>query len=249
VTRVGRYPFAKGPLVGYSYSVARALVDSPELDQDERHALVDRKRKVAEPMAPFAHSLLLSAEALDSMPTPHPAIAGVPLTNVVTGQLYSNPKRKMHPTNAVVFDDIYYGYLVMKTFSNRSLALVNARLSEVDKTKPLEERLDTQGGWARIYHKLKTSVRFGWVNKTRTLNALKQHVRSKYACVRRQRLFIFSVWQVRGLHVTSALDAVPSRLAPLSHANLTTCCERWIYCEASAAPRLRRGRRQRQKEN
>ena len=40
----GRYPFAKGPLVGYSYSVASALVNMPELDEDEKYALVGRKR-------------------------------------------------------------------------------------------------------------------------------------------------------------------------------------------------------------
>ena len=40
----GPYPFAKGPLVGYSHSVASTLVSLPELDQDERYALEDRKR-------------------------------------------------------------------------------------------------------------------------------------------------------------------------------------------------------------
>ena len=161
---------------------------------------------------------------------------------MVTGQVYTNPRRAVHPSHAVIFDDIYFGYLVMRSFSNRSLTLVNARLSEVDKKKPLEERLDTLKGWARIYHKLKTDVRFGWINQTRTLDALKHNVRSKFGCVRRQGLRnIFSVWQVRGLHMTSASSAAPGQLGGLSHANLTRCCERWSYCESAGVMRPRRG--------
>lgn len=159
----------------------------------------------------------------------------------MTGNVYTNTRRAIHPSHAVIFDDIYFGYLVFRAFSNRSLTLVNARLSEVDKSKPLEERLDTLSGLVRIYHKLKTDVRFGWINQTRTLNALKQRVRSKFACLRRQgRNNIFSVWQVRGLTSTSNTAQAPGEFGVLSHANLTTCCERWSYCDGSGGPRPRR---------
>ena len=84
------------------------------------------------------------AEALTSHHSRRDPIAGVPLTNVVTGNMYTNTRRALHPSHAVVFDDIYFGYLVFRAFSNRSLTLVNALLSEVDKKKPLEERLIAQ---------------------------------------------------------------------------------------------------------
>lgn len=40
----GPYPFAKGPLVAFSYSVASRLVALPELDADEAYAVGERKR-------------------------------------------------------------------------------------------------------------------------------------------------------------------------------------------------------------
>ena len=113
--------------------------------------------------------------------------------------------------------------MVLRAFSNRSLTLVNARLSEVDKSKPIADRLDTQGGTTRIYHKLKTSLRFGWINQTRTLDALRHQVRGQLKC-----FGVRGLRKVRGLHLTSTNAA--GDLGVPSHANLTDCCEACSWC-------------------
>ena len=143
---------------------------------------------------------------------------------MVTGNLYNTTRRKAHPSHVVVFDDIYFGYLVMRAFANRRLTLVHAHLSEVDKSKPVGERLDPQNGTVRIYHKLKTQLRFGWINNTRTLDALRQNVRGTFDCFR-----VRGLHKVRGLHLTSTSAA--GELGVTSHANLTECCERWTFCD------------------
>ena len=40
---VGPYPFAKGPLVAYSHSVAEVVVGMKALERDEKYALTGRK--------------------------------------------------------------------------------------------------------------------------------------------------------------------------------------------------------------
>lgn len=203
----GPFPFAKGPLVGFSYSVADRIVRLPELAADEVWALGDRKR--------------------------------VPLRNVVSGTLHE-PRRAVHPRKAIVFDDIYFGYLCMRAIASAPLLLVNAHLSEFDKSIP--ERFDKHG--ARIYHKLKTAERFGMLNKSAAVRmALQKHVRTRFKCSRRaRRESLLDAWQVRGLHLTSSNAAsVPGaqhelhdgglQLRSAQNANLTTCCQQWLYCE------------------
>ena len=97
---VGPYPFAKGPLVAFSHSVASRLVSLPELAEDEQYALGGRRR--------------------------------TPLVNVIDGRLYPITKGG-HPRRAVVFDDIYYGYLLLRAYRHANLSLVHARISEFDK--------------------------------------------------------------------------------------------------------------------
>ena len=192
--------------MGFSHSVAERIVRLPELAADEAWALGDRKR--------------------------------VPLRNVVSGLLHE-ARRGVHPRKAIVFDDIYFGYLCMRALASASLLLVNARLSEFDKSIP--ERFDKRG--ARIYHKLKTAERFGVLNKSAAVRmALQKHVRTRFKCSRRaRRENLLDAWQVRGLHLTSSNAAgVPGaqqlqdgglQLRSVQNANLTTCCQQWVFCE------------------
>ena len=108
---VGPYPFAKGPLVVYSRSVAERLVGLPQFDADEAHALSTRKTST--------------------------------LRNAVSGRL-SPSRSARHPSKSIVFDDIYYGYLVLLAYAREPLALVHARLSEYRKDK--YTRINTHGG-------------------------------------------------------------------------------------------------------
>ena len=128
---VGPYPFAKGPLVVYSRSVAARLVSLPQFADDEEYALRGRKQ--------------------------------VPLRNTVSGRVLG-PAQKYHPSHFVIFDDIYYGYLVLLAFSGERLALVHARLSEYRKDRNV--RLNTHGGRVRVFHKLKTAERFSHTNRS-----------------------------------------------------------------------------------
>ena len=213
---VGPYPFAKGPLVGFSHSVASTLVQMPELARDEAYALSERKR--------------------------------IPLRNVVTGKVYQPGRRNaMHPSKAVVFDDIYYGYLILKAYANRSLGLTLARLSEYDKSTP-KSRLNPQRGTVRIYHKLKTAERFGWVNRTpETYAAVRGELwrRTSFACHRRWPMIKgIRAWKVRGLSSSpggSAADngriggggasgADGGAAADARAGSLVPCCERWRWC-------------------
>lgn len=209
---VGPHPFAKGPLVALSHSVASRLVTLPEYDADEAFATSERRR--------------------------------VTLRSVVTGALYE-PKHSKHPSRTPLFDDIYFGYLAMRAFANRSLALVNAPLSEFDKSRPL--RLDGQRGFVRIYHKLKTAERFGWVNRSRELrHALRDKVRTRFVCTRTWKGL--DRWHVHGLQLTSTTAAaVPGalerhdgglHLGSDPYSNLTACCRGWIFCQGETEPHV-----------
>lgn len=139
-----------------------------------------------------------------------------PLVNVVNGKLY-DPRATNHPRRAVIYDDIYYGYLTLLSYANDSLSLIQARMSEYDKRHV--GRLDMQRGNVRIYHKLKTPERFGWANKTEeSLHALRTHQRRSFVCTRRWAAL--SSWVVRGLstHPASApATGLPAaRAAPSS---------------------------------
>ena len=164
------------------------------------------------------------------------------LRNPITGALYE-PRQVLHPHKSPLYDDIYFGYLTLRALATKPLLLVNARLSEFDKGKPL--RLDTQRGFVRIYHKLKTGVRFGWIaNHTELPDALRHNVRSRFQCTRQWKAL--NSWYVRNLDLTGR--DVPSRLpealsAPTDgglvmrsklRANLTQCCHQWFFCFASS---------------
>ena len=112
----------------------------------------------------------------------------------------------------------------------------------------------------RIYHKLKTHERFGWVNRSKGLqDALRSNVRRRFTCSR-QWSQLFS-WQVRGLSDDESDGAAGGELAwrhngrtvlPAGRAlrgvsqpiatptvahwrNITTslrpCCKGWTFCE------------------
>jgi hypothetical protein len=209
----GPFPFAKGPLVGFSRQVVSTLVSLREFDEDERHALSTRKRH--------------------------------PLRNVVSGKMYE-ATHPFHPRRAVIYDDIYYGYLVLRAYANATIALVHARLSEVDKKHPL--RLDPQGGLVRIYHKLKTAERFGWVNRSDVLRrSIRSRVRKVLTCTRRWSEVIpgrgwdvaglddfkdgIVQWGVRSRARLSANSSRHSQQAVDGQArDVTTCCRHWKFC-------------------
>ena len=151
----------------------------------------------------------------------------------------------MHPRRGPLYDDIYFGYLVLKAFQQRPMLLVNARLSEFDKSKP--GRLDTQRGFTRIYHKLKSATRFGWVRNSSTLQqALRVRVRTAFTCGRHWKSLAH--WAPRGLELNSSNAAWSNASEPLdgglrlrgrelhSLANGSTCCERWVYCQGKVEP-------------
>jgi hypothetical protein len=104
----------------------------------------------------FAMDMLSSDEAHALGARRHTA-----MRNVVSGRVLPISSRA-HPRNAVVFDDIYYGYLVLRAFAGRPLKLVFARLSEY--RKEIHGRFHVNEWRARIYHKLKTSERFGYAS-------------------------------------------------------------------------------------
>ena len=162
------------------------------------------------------------------------------LRNLMSGALYE-PKRVLHPSRQPLFDDIYFGYLTLVALSDRDVLLVNARISEFDKKRPY--RLDTQMGFARIYHKLKTAHRFGWIaNYSQLPRALAMNVRTRFDCTRRWKRL--DQWRVRNLGLTrNALARMPAAatsrydggviLRSSANASMSSCCLNWRFCFGS----------------
>ena len=130
--------------------------------------------------------------------------------------------------------------------ASKSMYLINARMSEYTKAIPL--RLDPMKGVVRIYHKLKTAERFGWVNKSMVVwEGLSQKKRRRLQCTRKWALF--ESWKVRGLdashdwaYLAAAAQQQPSAAAAsgalqagaTTDAAATTPSERSMNGKASA---------------
>ena len=163
------------------------------------------------------------------------------LRHYMSGRWY-NASAAMHPRKTIVFDDIYYGYLALQAFKEANLTLVQARLSEFDKA--LATRLHTQRGTVRIFHKLKTSIRFGVVNSSATLRrALETRARSRFQCSRAN--WRMADWKLVGLDqehaaLRSGSALPPAETQPLydgglvmgsrAPGKLSSCCHGWRQC-------------------
>ena len=53
----------------------------------------------------------------------------MPLRNTINGKTYPT-NSPQHPRKTIVFDDIYYGYLLLRAYHRRPLKMVQAMLSE-----------------------------------------------------------------------------------------------------------------------
>ena len=196
-----------------------------------------RHRFAKGPLVGFSHAVAATLVAMPELDADEAYALGdrkrLPLRHVVNGKVYS-PERGFHPRRAVIFDDIYYGYLMLKAFANEPLSLVTAPISEVDKSLP--NRLNPQRGLVRIYHKLKTAERFGWINRSETLKAaIRDKVHTSFTCninSPRER----TPWKVH----LGRLDNVSSRVFPnlpdddgrfgVRNVTLTRCCQDWMWC-------------------
>lgn len=169
------------------------------------------------------------------------------LRHYMTGRLY-NGTAGMHPRKFIVYDDVYFGYLALRAFRDDNLTLVQARLSEFDKG--LATRLHTQRGHVRIFHKLKTALRFGLVNGSADLRlALQTKVRRRFRCSRAN--WRMDRWKVVGIdHDHAALRSgghlPPPEAQPLvdgglvlgsrAPGKLSTCCLGWTQCSGEGEP-------------
>ena len=140
------------------------------------------------------------------------------LRNLVSGRTIA-PGAPDHPRRLVVFDDIYYGQLVLRLYANRSLGIVHARISEYNKALPL--RMNMQNGTVRIYHKLKTAERFAQINSSSALmSALHGKVKRRYTCQTRWALVKpGDGWLVRG---AGGAGALPGRAMAKSSTTVLT---------------------------
>ena len=140
-----------------------------------------------------------------------------PLRHPFSGNLLP-ARSRYHPRNAIVYDDIYYGHLLLQTFTHRKLTMLQAPLSEYIKESP--RRLETTDGFGfavRMYHKLKHPVRFDFVRNSTRLRAglLPSNASRGFCCAPRHGGNLNLKWG--------------------PWANLSAnygCCERWVFCLA-----------------
>ena len=84
------------------------------------------------------------------------------------------PGKLGHPARYVFYEDVYYGYLIFTTFTNKSVHLVNAPISEYRRAPPSLFN-------AHVYHKLKTPDHFGYV-RNHSSELLRVSVKSYSRC-------------------------------------------------------------------
>lgn len=187
------------------------------------------------PLVGFSHAVAATLVAMPELDADEAYALGgrkrVPLRHVVNGKVYT-PAKGFHPKRSVIFDDIYYGYLMLKAFANEPLSLVTAPISEVDKSLPA--RLNPQKGLVRIYHKLKTAERFGWINRSALLKAaIRDKVHTSFTCSissPRERY----PWMVAMGHRNGSSRVFPNypddgRFG-VRNVTLTRCCQDWMWC-------------------
>jgi hypothetical protein len=136
------------------------------------------------------------------------------------------PRSRYHPRHGIVYDDVYYGYLVSELFAHRKLTFVQAALSEFRKQHPLRlDVTDFHGFNVRIYHTLKSAKRYEWIaNSSRLRRGLASSVglQGGFCCMR-----------AHGSRGNGTSDPW-ANLSQKHH-----CCERWLQC----VPTRRSGRK------
>lgn len=137
------------------------------------------------------------------------------------------PNSRYHPRHAVVYDDVYYGQLLLETLAHSKLTLVHAPLSEYKKERsPRLAAFDPNGYHVRIYHTLKHPKRFEYVanhSRIRAVLSTNSGLRGGYCCFPHHG------------SLTRTLGGSPTA-TPSSWGNMTaiySCCEKWMFCVAS----------------
>lgn len=98
------------------------------------------------------------------------------IRSAYNGRVY-RPGSKMHPASQILFEDVYFGYLMFRYLANRSLTLVYSPISEMRrKAPPLFN--------AHVYHRLKSPGDFDYA-RNHSAELMRVQRKTLYRCDRR----------------------------------------------------------------